>query len=176
MAFRIIVDGYNLIGAASGLQGNLEKQRDRLIERVSDYQAQKGHPVTIVFDGWQSGWAEEHGEIRMGVDVVFSKQGEKADAVVIRMARDLGKGALIVSSDGDVVRQSQAAGAIAVSSQEFELRLSRSLRGVGLSVSGPGGDPEAEGEDENRTRGKKKGNPRKLSKQERKRRMRLNKL
>lgn len=172
VAFRIIVDGYNLIGAGSGLQGNLEQQRDRLVDRVSKYQAQKGFPVTLVFDGWRSGWPEEHGEIRMGVDVVFSRQGEKADAVVVRMARELGKGALVVSSDGEVVRQAQSAGAVVISSQEFESRLNRFLS--------PGGDPgqaaDGEADEEDRPRQKKKGNPRRLSKQERKRRMRLNKL
>ena len=55
--------------------------------------------------------------------MVFSRHGEKADAVVIRMARDLGEGALVVSSDREVIDSSVSAGAVAVSSQEFEQRL-----------------------------------------------------
>lgn len=171
MAFRIIIDGYNFIGGPGGSPGNLERQRERLIERLSAYRKKRGIPVTVVFDGWGSGWDLEHGEVRAGIEVVFSRHGEKADAVVIRMARDLGEGALVVSSDREVVDSSVSAGAVAVSSQEFEQRLG------GYEDSIPM-DRVQDEEDVGSARvgGKKKGNPRRLSKRERKKKMRLNKL
>ncbi|MGH7832275.1 MAG: NYN domain-containing protein, partial [Candidatus Binatia bacterium] len=59
MALHIIVDGYNLIGSEKGLTGNLGKRRKQLIEQLQLYHAAKGYSVTVVFDGWRSGWIYE---------------------------------------------------------------------------------------------------------------------
>ncbi|HTN44483.1 MAG TPA: NYN domain-containing protein [Nitrospiria bacterium] len=169
MAIRIIVDGYNFIGREKGLQGNIEARREELIDRLARYQGLKGHPVTVVFDGWRSGWPDEHGELRRGIEVVFSRHGERADQVIARMADELGSACLVVSSDREVARHVQAAGGVAVSAGEFETRLSRAVSGHP--------DKEIVLEDDTAAPGtEKKGNPRRLSKQERKRRLRLNKL
>ncbi|HEY4485423.1 MAG TPA: NYN domain-containing protein [Nitrospiria bacterium] len=169
MAFRIIVDGYNFIGRQKGLRGNIEAKREQLIDRLAQYRAHKGHAVTVVFDGHHSGWGDEHGEFRQGIEVVFSRHGETADEVMIRMAGELGAACLLVSSDREIARESRAAGAVAVSIGEFEARLMETM-------SGPEGrDSEGEEADRPAVRSKK-GNPRKLSKQDRKKRQRLNKL
>jgi len=169
MAIRIIVDGYNFIGSEKGLRGDIENRREELIGRLARYHAVKGYDVTVVFDGWQSGWPSEHGELRQGIEVVFSKHGEKADEVIVRMAEELGSAGLVVSSDREVARFVRAAGATAVSSSEFAARLSQI--GVGGPEDGMKPDDEVPA-----PRTGKKGNPRRLSKQERKKRLRLNKL
>ncbi len=169
MAIRIIVDGYNFIGSEKGLRGDIEGRREELIGRLAHYRAVKGYAVTVVFDGWQSGWSSEHGENRQGIEVVFSRHGEKADEVIVRMAEELGSASLVVSSDREVARFVRAAGGTAVSSGEFGARLAQ----VGV------GDPEGAMKSEEETpapRTEKKGNPRRLSKQERKKRLRLDKL
>lgn len=166
MAIRIIVDGYNFIGRDKGLRGDIEGKREQLIGRLSGYYARKGHPVTVVFDGGRSGWPDEHGEVRGGIEVVFSRHGESADEVIIRMARDEGEGCLVVSSDQEVARRVRAAGAVSVGIGEFEERLFEAEKT----------DPGAEPEDEPAKPGVKKGNPRRLSKRERKKRLRLKKL
>ncbi|MBI3609911.1 MAG: NYN domain-containing protein [Nitrospirae bacterium] len=169
MAIRIIVDGYNFIGAQKGLRGDIEVQRERLIDRLARYRSVKGYAMTVVFDGWRSGWPDEHGELRRGLEVVFSRHGEKADQVIVRMAEALGSASLIVSSDRDVARQVRAAGGTAVSIGEFEARVTQALDAApDASEPAEGGRPAA--------RTEKKGNPRRLSKQERKKRLRLNKL
>jgi hypothetical protein len=169
MAIRIIVDGYNFIGSEKGLRGDIENRREELIGRLARYRAARGYAVTVVFDGTQSGWFSEHGENRQGIDVVFSRHGEKADEVIVRMAEELGSAGLVVSSDREVARFVRAAGGTAVSSEEFGMRL-------GLA-SGGGPEGAVKSEDESPApRTGKKGNPRRLSKQERKKRLRLNKL
>jgi uncharacterized protein len=169
MTIRIIVDGYNFIGSQKGLRGDIERRREELIERLSRYRERKAYPVTVVFDGWRAGWPDEHGELRAGVDIVFSRHGEKADAVIVRLAEELGSACLVVSSDREVARSVVAAGGVAVSSGEFEKRLAYAE----MVGSDKETEPEAEFPE---SRAGKKGNPRRLSKQERKKRIRLNKL
>lgn len=169
MAIRIIVDGYNFIGREKGLHGDIEARREDLIGRLSRYRALKGYPVTVVFDGWRSGRPDEHGEVRGGIEVIFSRHGERADQVIARMAGELGSACLAVSSDREVARNVQAAGGVAVSAGEFETRLAQTL-----SLN-----PEKDirmTEDDGFSKTEKKGNSRRLSKQERKKRLRLNKL
>ena len=171
MAIRIIVDGYNFIGRHSGLSGNVEAKRERLIGWLARYSHAKGFPVSVVFDGWQSGWTEEHGMIQDGIEVIFSRRGQKADEVVVRMAREWGSAALVVSSDREVAQNATSAGGVAVSIAEFGQRLRKVLnQDLG---SWEELEPKELGPADQT---KKKGNPRKLSKQERKRRQRLKRL
>lgn len=169
MAIRIIVDGYNVIGSEKGLRGDIEARREELIGLLARYRSMKGLALTVVFDGGRSGWADEHGELRQGVEVVFSRHGETADDVIVRMAEELGSASLVVSSDRDVARRVVSAGGVAVSVGEFGARLAQ--------VAGADPDQEMQPEEEPPfLRTEKKGNPRRLSKQERKKRLRLNKL
>jgi predicted RNA-binding protein with PIN domain len=169
MAIRIIVDGYNFIGAQKGLHGNIEGRREELIRQLGRYRAARGYEITVVFDGWDSGWPSEHSEYREGIRVVFSKHGEKADEVICRMAGELGASALVVSSDNEVGRRVEQAGGVSVRVMEFYRKLQEVERTGGTETM----------EKDERDAGRpavKKGNPRKLSKKERKKRMRLDRL
>ncbi|MBI2357726.1 MAG: NYN domain-containing protein, partial [Deltaproteobacteria bacterium] len=59
MPLHVVIDGYNLIGSVAGLRGKLEPLRNRLIRELREYQEKRGHPITVVFDGWRSGWINE---------------------------------------------------------------------------------------------------------------------
>jgi predicted RNA-binding protein with PIN domain len=159
----IIIDGYNLIGSDRGLRGDLEHQRNWLIQRLSLYQEVKGHTVALVFDGWKSGRIDEVSEKKQGVRIVFSRQGEKADSVIIRLAREKGSGCVVVTSDREVRRAVEKFGAAAIYAGEF----GQILRNLELSA-------ETGRQDEGRSN--KKGNPNRLGKTERKRLERLKKL
>ena len=126
----IIIDGYNLIGSDRGLRGELEHQRNWLVQRLSLYQEVKGHAVTLVFDGWKSGSLDEVSEIKQGVRIVFSRQGEKADSVIVRLARQKGSGCVVVTSDREVRRAVERFGAAAIYAGEF----SQILRNLELSA------------------------------------------
>lgn len=169
MAVQIIVDGYNYIGGQRGLQKDIEAQREKLIHLLGQYRSKKGYEVTVVFDGLRSGWPDEHGERREGIDVVFSRQGETADDVIIRMARELGSACVVVSSDREVARSAIQAGGVSIETKEFE----RKLYEAGQS-SFSGDEDELDLEEGRSSR--RRGNPRKLKKEDRKKRQRLNKL
>ena len=165
MAIHLIIDGYNLIGSEKGLRGDLEGKRNQLVRQLQRYQESKGYPITVVFDGWRSGWRHEVEEKKDGITVIFSQLGEKADSVIQRLAREMGSGCVVVTSDREVRSAAEAGGAVAVYSGEFSAKLKNLDRELIFE--------EEEGLE--RVEGKK-GNPRKLSKRERKRRERLKKL
>lgn len=169
MAIQIIVDGYNFIGKQKGLGGDIEGRRDELIRLLARYRAVKGYSLTVVFDGWRSGWPDEHGELREGIHVIFSRHGEKADEVIGRMARELGHACIVVSSDREVAHAVQQAGGVALRIGEFERRLMAALEGT-EDLADEDSDPSII------RQAHKRGNPRRLSKAERKKRQRLTKL
>jgi len=162
---HIIVDGYNLIGSQTGLSGNLEHKRSWLAQQLASYQRRKGHHITVVFDGWQSGWSHETIEKRDGVSIVYSRVGEKADTVIVRLARQRGGGSVVVTSDREVQRAVERFGSVALYAAEFSAMLQDAE--VAFEVDEP---------EESERAAPKKGNPRRLSKTERKRRERLHKL
>ena len=161
----ILVDGYNVIGSDAGLTGMLEQKRNWLVQQLSLYHTSKGYPVTVVFDGWRSGSVNETEEKKNGLTIVYSQLGERADSVIIRRARQRGSGVVVVSSDREIRNAVQRFGAVALYAGEFM----KMLRNLELA----GAKEELETED---TEVSKKGNPKRLSKTERKRRDKLKKL
>ncbi len=164
MAVKILIDGYNFIGRAGGLRGDVAGRRNRLLRALAAYRRAKGHPVTVVFDGGRSPSGGGHREWLEGVEVIFSGPGESADQVLVEAARELGNSCVIVSSDREVQRAAREAGATAITSGEFEGRL------VG-ALSAP-----EEPDEPIETFGRKRGNPRRRPKSERRKRQRLGKL
>ena len=171
MPFHIVVDGYNVIGSEQGLRGDLEQKRAELIKKVTRYQARTGHVLTTVFDGWRAGRLAETRQQVGEITVVFSRYGEKADAVIERLAWELGSQCVVVTSDRDLRRSVESNGAVAVYVEEF-------LAKMCADPAAPGSMEETDDlESPPRSLdGRKKGNPRRLSKAERVRRERLAKL
>jgi predicted RNA-binding protein with PIN domain len=118
---EIIIDGYNLMGNDQGLTGALEHRRQRLLQQLDRYQKAKGFGVSVVvvFDGWKEGRSDETRERAAGINVIFSRRGEKADAVVLRLARERGSGCVVVSSDREVRAGAEKIGATAIYAGEF---------------------------------------------------------
>lgn len=169
MAMHLLVDGYNLLGSArmgspSG-SGRLESAREALLHTLAGYRHRKGHAITVVFDGWQGGLGAEHREFQSGVEVVYSKRGERADQVIQRLARLYGRDCAVVSSDHEVANAARAAGAFVMGSPEFRAKLQE------RSFNAPIAFKELDrGDDDPVKRSKdKRGNPRKLPKSQRKR-------
>jgi uncharacterized protein len=170
MATYLIIDGYNLIGLKGTMGRDLEAQRSRLIQDLKRYHEIKGHPTIVVFDGWGSDSSQISEHIHGGVQVIFSRQGEKADAVIKRLAFKLKSSCVVVSSDRDVASYAETNDAVAFRAGDFDRHLQMALK------SGPA-DKEKEEELEFVPSVKiKKGNPRRLSKVERKRQRKLDRL
>jgi predicted RNA-binding protein with PIN domain len=152
---EIIIDGYNLIGRDGGLRGSLEHKRSWLVQQLGAFRQRKSFEVTVVFDGWRSGLRNVVEEQRAGVKVVFSPIGEKADSVIVRLARRQGSGCVVVSSDREIRDAVEKFGAVAVSSGEFAEILSGADRPDDHARYL---EPESEPS--------RRGNPRRLSKAE----------
>lgn len=161
----LIIDGYNLIGSEQGLQGVLEHKRNWLIQRLTRYQEIKGFTVIVVFDGWRSGSVNEVVEKRAGVSIIYSRLGEKADAVIVRIARTKGSGCVVVTSDREIRNAIERFDAVAVSAGEFNEILA--------ALDGSYSDDESENQEFDSAR---RGNPARLSKSDRRRNDKLKKL
>lgn len=168
MPMHLVVDGYNLLAAMGGQArcdgAHSAAGRDNLVKDLSAYRHRKGHAVTVVFDGWQSGQPFEGREHRLGIQIIYSKRGERADQVIQRLAKEFGSDCAVVSSDREVVDYARAQGAFVMGAWEFAEKLSSA------PVTGVGHKELDRGEEYPPRRGpEKRGNPRKLPKAARRR-------
>ena len=170
MPLILLIDGYNLLCVFGKRRpepaGEADEVREALIARLALYSQRRGYPVTVVFDAWRGPTGLEHHEHRSGVQVVFTKRGERADQVIQRLAREYGRACAVVSSDLEIVQTAKSHGAFVMKSQEFKVK----LESLGNAKSQTGkivalAQPWAKLEDEvPPARLDKKGNPRKLRK------------
>jgi predicted RNA-binding protein with PIN domain len=157
---HVVIDGYNLMGLTGKTGAHSEGAREGLLRLLAVYRHRKGHALTVVFDGWQGGQPIESREHRAGVQVIYSKRGERADQVIERLATEYGTDCAVVTSDREVIRAAEAQGALIMKAAEFAHKLEaqsfteRPLPHKELAVDDPlsGRRPD------------KKGNPRKLPK------------
>ena len=131
MPLRIIIDGYNLIRQSPTLRSydNLEivKGREKLIEMLAPYRSLKRHPMLVVFDGWQEGEFTEQRTREKGIDIIYSKRGEKADEVIKRLVSSSGEELIVVTSDREITHFCQCRRCEVISSPSFEEKIEFSL-------------------------------------------------
>ena len=123
----IAIDGYNFIKQSPELQRleqvELQKAREGLIEQLRRYKRLKGHSIIVVFDGRQEGPLAGHRERSGGIDVIFSKPGEKADDVLKRVSAEKRGGIMVVTSDRDVAYFAEKKGATVIDVPDFAERM-----------------------------------------------------
>ncbi|WAC08302.1 MAG: NYN domain-containing protein [Thermodesulfobacteriota bacterium] len=123
MSFHLIIDGYNLIRQSPELlhyeKQDLEKGRAMLLRRLIAYQRIKHHSITVVFDGWAEGDIFERRGKEGGIEIIFSRRGEKADEVIKRLAAQKKSEITVVTSDRDLGHSCALNGCTIVSSPEF---------------------------------------------------------
>ncbi len=119
----IAIDGYNLIKQSPALrrleQIELQQAREGLLEQLRNYKRLKGHSFIVVFDGQQEGGLPGHRERSAGIEVIFSKPGEKADEILKRLASEKREGILVVTSDRDVAFFAEKKGAAIASAADW---------------------------------------------------------
>jgi predicted RNA-binding protein with PIN domain len=165
----LIIDGYNLLHVNRSLTqlsgAQLQWERDRLIDQLSTYQKLKPCDITVIFDGWQGGWSTEKRERKKGIELIFSKLGEKADEVIKRLIKEKGSGIIVITSDRDVSKFAEKRDVAVISSERFREKMEQSEVNI-----------EKIFEEVEEGGFKKKGPTRKLSKKEKKARDALKKL
>lgn len=125
---HIIVDGYNLIRQSVSLRlyerRGLDEGRKELVKRLSLYNRERGHRITVIFDGWQGGSIQEERDRYGGVGIIYSRLGEKADDVIKRMVQtNRGEDIIVVTSDRDVALFASHRGKAVISAPEFEAKM-----------------------------------------------------
>jgi len=175
MPLELIIDGYNLIRQSDSLSildaRNLEQGREALLERLVAYHKVRGHPITVVFDGWGGVEPVSTRTRHKGIQVVFTARGQTADEWIQRRVGGVRYGA-VVTSDREIQQHAERAGLAPIPSNEFERRMEAALAGYrgGMAMD------EGEWEEEELNEAPKKGSARQLSKKEKKRQAILKKL
>ncbi|MBI1822784.1 MAG: NYN domain-containing protein [Nitrospirae bacterium] len=146
----------------------MQNEREHLITRLSEYEKIRHIPICVVFDGWKDGRPTQTFEMKKGIEVIFSRMGEKADQVIIRLLGKLKEQCIVVSSDREIRNYAHKVGATSLTVREFQLKLDQSGQTLLPEIK--------EEEMEELPRNKKKGNPNKLSKKERAKNIKLKKL
>ncbi|MCQ2423651.1 MAG: NYN domain-containing protein, partial [Clostridia bacterium] len=127
----LLVDGYNVIFAWDTLRElaavDLPRAREVLTELLVNYAAYTGvHPV-VVFDGYRVKGSIGEKTEQSGVRVVYTKEGETADAYVEKLLREIGRDydVRVVTSDGLIQVTAVTAGVLRMSAREFEDEMRR---------------------------------------------------
>jgi predicted RNA-binding protein with PIN domain len=168
---HLIIDGYNLLHVDRTLiQLNpieLQWERDRLIGQLSAYQKVKHREITVVFDGWQGGWSTEKRERKNGIEIIFSKVGEKADEVIKRLVKERGAGATVITSDREISKYAERMAVAVIASDQFKEKMEKASIEVEQGLQND--DEEGRGL-------KRKGPSRRLSKKEKRKLQAFRKL
>jgi len=168
---RWLVDGYNVVRRDPELRAreaeSLEAGRRALLHLLARAPAARRDEFTVVFDGARiSGGAPAAGRIR----VVFSRPPATADDELIRLARQLGNGAIVVSSDRKVQDAARRAGSAVLAAEQF-------LEALAVPQTSSGSDSlHIKDDAEDEPARDKRGNPRRLSKKARQARRALGRL
>lgn len=166
---HLIIDGYNLLHVGCSLirlnSMELQRERDRLIEKLSTYQKFRPCEITIVFDGWQGGSNIEEREKKRGIEIIFSRLGEKADDVIKRLIGERGSRSIVITSDQSISKYAQRFSVPVIPSEMFKERIEKST----FKTMKEEEDSEEKGFN-------KKGPSRRPSKKERRMRLALKKL
>lgn len=172
MATHIIVDGYNLIGSRWGLENvSLEVLREKILKELAEYKKTKKCSIKVVFDGENAGWMTEGKDRLMGIDIYYSRDGEKADDLICRIVAESKKKYILVTSDNDLVSRCDKYGSVSVRSGEFIEKMREAVV-YGSSIK----DENDENEVHISKMARKKGNPKRRSKKERQRMQKIRKI
>lgn len=122
----IFVDGYNIINSWPNLKNELllsyEGARKKLIDIMHNYGSYEHCKIKIVFDAHKvKGSIQKIDDINENVSVIFTKDGETADAYIEREVNNLGRRyeVYVVTSDSLEQQTIFQRGAVRVTSIEF---------------------------------------------------------
>ena len=142
----LIIDGYNLIRNSPLLapidRRDIEEGREALISRLADYRKVRRLPIIVVFDGTASYHLSAGSENRMGLKILFSRQGQTADDYIVSLALGRNGNTVVVTSDRDIHHRLRAADCVCLTSEAFEAKIDAALfelfKGISASEENDG--------------------------------------
>lgn len=105
----LLIDGYNIIFAWDELKDiarlSLENARNALIERLETYRIFKKYEIIVVFDAYKvKGNPGEKDRVN-GIDIVYTKEAQTADAYIEKTAHELSKSYRVTVATSDALEQ-----------------------------------------------------------------------
>ena len=162
MAVHLLIDGDNLgrrgLSAQAFASLDLESVRRFLLDRLFEYKKSKGLRLTVVFDAGLGLSLSRQKDSYKGIEVIYSKQGETADDVIIAAIRRKLPGLMVVTSDRAIIDEAKRHGVTFMTPDRLEAAVDGST------------------DEDREERSEKKGNPHKAPKQIRKARRMLKKV
>jgi len=127
MGCDILVGGYNVIKKNLMFQNleikNLALARDTLIRQLKNRYRQTPYQVIVVFDGNDTREQVDHDE---HVRIIFSRHGQTADSVIVRLAaeaRNAGREVILYSDDEEVKQNVVEQGGTFLTTRQLAARL-----------------------------------------------------
>lgn len=122
----LLVDGYNIIFAWQELKEladiNIDSARDKLIEKLANYQGYKGCKLILVYDAYKVKGGKENVIKQGDMWIVYTKEAETADRYIAKASLELtGKGMVrVATSDALIQMIIFGSGAVRTSARELE--------------------------------------------------------
>ena len=122
----LIVDGYNIIFAweelAQMAQSDLDAARRHLCDALCSYAGYKKCRLVLVFDGYKVKGNPGEKEQFAGIQLVYTKEGQTADAYIESLVDKIGKNyaVRVATSDGLVQLSSLRSGVLRMSARELK--------------------------------------------------------
>ncbi|SDN92624.1 NYN domain-containing protein [Alkalicoccus daliensis] len=137
----LFVDGYNIIGDWPELKALQEKDlaeaRDRLIEKMAEYQAYTGIEVTVIFDAHMvSGTGKNYHQYE--INIVYTKEKETADERIEKLVNEtkrIDRQIYVATSDFVEQRVIFASGAYRKSARELRTEMEQIEKGISVEVA-----------------------------------------
>ena len=133
----IIVDGYNIIFAWDDLakiaESDLDAARRGLLDALCSYASFKKCRMVVVFDGYKAKGNPGSREQMAGLQVVYTAEGETADAYIEALVHDIGNNfaVRVATSDSLVQLSSLRSGVLRMSARELRLEVAEAAKEIG---------------------------------------------
>jgi predicted RNA-binding protein with PIN domain len=141
----LILDGYNVINSWPELKllmnGSLEVARGELVGMMAEYRAFKDINVIIVFDAYLVKGSTRNIEKLKGVEVIFTKEKETADAYIERLIIELSNNrknrVSVVTNDWTEQQMVLGGGATRISVREMVLEFNVIKNKINKKIEAP---------------------------------------
>jgi small GTP-binding protein len=130
----LIVDGYNIIFSWDELKElsktNMDAARDSLKDTLCNYQGYRRCHLILVFDAYKVKGHAGKTEKYQGIEVVYTRQDETADAFIERKVHDIREKyrVTVATSDGLEQQTVLSLGALRMSARELKETIERTTR------------------------------------------------
>jgi predicted RNA-binding protein with PIN domain len=126
MAKRIILDGFNVIRRSPTLlrveKEHFQNAQRELLEQLVLYRQATGHQISVIFDAAKSRNAFRSRSVQQGIKIVYSAQAESADEVIVEMVQAIRaqtSGTFVVTADRALAVNVMRFGVQVIDPQEF---------------------------------------------------------